>query len=454
MKKITALFLIFLMIFSPMTVSAQQQVVNEVDIVIEMPQEKEIKAAWIATIYSLDYLKEKDNVQAQKQEFINLLDTLEKAGINTVVVQVRPKADALYKSAINPWSEFLTGVQGKNPGYDAMEFMIEQTHKRNMEFHAWLNPYRVTTAGTTDVNKLSQNHPARLNPDWVITYGNALYYNPEKEGVKQHLEDTVKEIVQNYNVDAIHFDDYFYPGNYPLPAGEDKDGQVANARRANVNEMVQRISSVIKQTNPNVKFGISPMSIWKNSSTDAAGSDTSGTEAYYYNFGDARTWIKNEWIDYIVPQIYTEIGNAKSDYETLVSWWAEQVKGTNVKLYIGQGIYKDNIAKEIDQHLRINEKYENVLGNFYYSARFVTANNQGWVDKMTEVYSEKNYKQAIVKSDVLTLRDAAGVNAKAVAWLTKGTELTITDDSQIWYKVKLSDGRKGWVHSAYIKVIQ
>lgn len=453
MRRFTGLFLVFLMVFSPMMVSAAQEVVNDVEIVVETSQEEDMRAVWIATIYNLDYPKEQNNEEAQKQEFLQMLDNYQKAGINTVVVQVRPKADALYKSEINPWSEVLTGTQGKAPTYDPMEFMIEEVHKREMEFHAWLNPYRVTTSGTTDVNKLSENHPARLNPDWVITYGNALYYNPEVEGVKQHLEDTVREIVQNYDVDAIHFDDYFYPGNYPLPEGEDKDGVVANNRRNHINEMVQRVSNVIKSINPEVEFGISPMSVWKNSKTDPTGSDTSGTEAYYYNFGDARTWIKNGWIDYIVPQIYSEIGNSRTDYETLVAWWANEVNGTNVKLYIGQAIYKDNIAKEIDKHLEINEKYEQVQGNFYYSSRFLLSNTQGWVDRVLEIYNKPKYKLVEVTADMLTMRNGAGVSNSPITWLTKGTRLAVLDDSQQWYQVKIAE-KIGWVNSSYVKAVK
>ena len=294
MRKIISLFALIGLIVS--TIAIQ---------VFASTHSQDVRAVWISTVYNLDYPSTKNNEQAQKQEFIQILDTLQGIGINTVVVQVRPKADALYASTINPWSDVLTGTQGKNPGYDPLSFMIEEAHKRNMSIHAWLNPYRVTTSGT-DLSTLSLTHPARLNPSWVITHNNALYYNPEVSEVKQHIVDTVVEIVKNYDVDGIHFDDYFYPSNYPLPTGETKDGVVANMRRSHVNDMISKVGAAIKKTNPKVVFGVSPSGIWKNDLSDITGSNTSGSESYYSVYADTRTWIQNEWIDYVVPQIYWE----------------------------------------------------------------------------------------------------------------------------------------------------
>lgn len=342
---------------------------------------QEMRAVWMATVFNLDYPTSKNDVNAQKEEYIKKIDELKAIGINTIVVQVRPKADALYKSAINPWSDILTGTQGKDPGYDPMAFMIDEAHQRGMEFHAWLNPYRITTSGTS-VAVLHETHPARLHPDWVISHNNALYYNPAVKGVKDHIVATVEEIVKNYAVDAIHFDDYFYPTDYPLPQGEEIDGAVANSRRQHVNEMIQEVSKAIKQTNKNVKFGISPSGIWKNNTADVTGSNTGGKQSYYSVYGDTRTWIRNEWIDYVVPQIYWEIGNKLADYETLVKWWSNEVKGTNVKLYIGQGIYKDNVAEEIDKQLAVNKNYNEVKGSFYYGMSNLLLSKGGCKEKI------------------------------------------------------------------------
>lgn len=348
----------------------------------------DMRAVWISTVYSADYPSVQNDEQKQKQEFITKLDEIKNMGLNTVVVQMRPKADAFYQSNINPWSEILTGTQGKNPGYDPMAFMIEETHKRDMEFHAWLNPYRITTSGT-DMSVLAENHPARLHTDWVITYNNGLYYDPANEAVKQHICDTVAEIVTNYNVDAIHFDDYFYPNGYPLNEGETQDGQQANQRRANVNDMIRRVHDTIKSIKSDVAFGVSPMGIWKNKGSDSTGSDTKGAEGYYAVYGDVRTWIKNGYVDYIVPQIYWARGTAAADYETLIKWWTEEVKNTNVDLYIGQGIYKDDVAAEIGEELLLNERY-GVKGSFYFSLRDLLDNRQNCKVAVMNYYAKKD----------------------------------------------------------------
>ena len=336
----------------------------------------DMRAVWISTVYSADYPSTQNNAEAQKAEFIQKLDQAQALGLNTVVVQIRPKGDAFYESDLNPWSAVLTGTQGKDPGYDPMEFMIEETHKRGMEFHAWMNPYRITTSGV-DLSALSADNMARQHPDWILTYNNAMYYNPAKEEVKQYITDTVAEVVENYDVDAIHFDDYFYPSNYPLPEGEGREGSAANERREHVNDLIEMVSKRIKSIDSSVEFGISPMGIWKNSSSDPAGSATKGSEGYYTVYGDAKEWVEKGWVDYIVPQIYWETGNSAADYETLVKWWNDLVEGTDVDLYIGQGIYKDSVASEIVKEMQINEKYKNVDGSFFFSLRDLLNDRQG-----------------------------------------------------------------------------
>ena len=346
----------------------------------------DMRAVWISTVYSADYPSTTNNEDAQKNEFIRKLDQAQELGMNTVVVQVRPKGDAFYESEWNPWSAVLTGVQGLDPGYDPMAFMIKETHKRGMEFHAWMNPYRITTSGT-DLSALSADNMARKHPDWILTYNNAMYYNPAMEEVQEYICDTVEEIVENYDVDAIHFDDYFYPSNYPLPEGETRDGETANERREHVNALIKGVYKTIKKADPSVEFGISPMGIWKNNTSDPEGSATKGTEGYYSVFGDARKWVEKGWVDYIVPQIYWETGNAAADYETLVKWWKDVVKGTGVDLYIGHGIYKDVVAEEITEQLRVNEKYD-VDGSFFFSLRDLLSNRQGCADAIKDYYEE------------------------------------------------------------------
>ena len=354
----------------------------------------DMRAVWISTVYSADYPSAINNEEAQKNEFINKLEQAQDLGMNTVVVQVRPKGDAFYESEMNPWSAVLTGTQGMDPGYDPMEFMIKETHKRGMEFHAWMNPYRITTSGT-DLSTLSVDNMARQNPEWVLTYNNAVYYDPANEEVQEYICDTVEEIVENYDVDAIHFDDYFYPSNYPLPEGETRDGVTANERRGYVNDLIKAVYKTIKKVDNSVEFGISPMGIWKNSTSDAEGSATKGTEGYYSVFGDAKTWVEKGWVDYIVPQIYWERGNTAADYETLVEWWSDVVEGTNVELYIGHGIYKDVVAAEITEQLEVNEKYD-VSGSFFFSLRDLLSNRQGCADALKAYYEEADTPVVVV----------------------------------------------------------
>ncbi len=432
--------------------------------------QENVQAVWIATVFNLDFPSTKNDVVSQKNEYIEKLDKLKDVGINTVIVQVRPKADALYRSDINPWSDVLTGEQGKDPGYDPMSFMIEEAHKRGMSFHAWLNPYRITTSGT-DTSVLCETHPARLNPDWTMSYNDALYYNPEKEGVKNHIVSTVEEIVKKYDVDAVVFDDYFYPSNYPLPDGEGKDGEVANSRRQHINDMVERVNKVIKNTKSNVMFGISPSGIWKNKISDPTGSDTSGNESYYSVYADTRTWIKNGWIDYVSPQIYWETGHKAADYETLVKWWSNEVNGTNVKLYISQGIYREVVAKQIDTQLKINQNYSQVSGSCYYKLKNLLADTAGCKTKIASLNSadtlaaqdndiyalylsdsslKSSPRSGTVTAGVLNVRSGAGTQHAVVSKIDGGTKVTILEENAGWYNVELENGQIGWVIEDYL----
>lgn len=349
--------------------------------------ENYVNAAWITTVYGSDWPKNKNNIFEQKKQMVDILDNLKDAGINTIMFQARPKGDALYSSQINPWSDVLTGKQGANPGYDPLRFVIDEAHKRGIKVHAWLNPYRVTTSGT-NLDVLSDNNPAKQHPEWTLVHDGRIYLNPELDEVKQLIYRTVDEIVTNYNVDGIHFDDYFYPSNYPLPSGEGRDGEVANQRRNHINEMIAGVKNTIKQVNPNVKFGVSPSGIWKNKESDVNGSDTRGKESYYSDYADTVNWIKNKYIDYIVPQVYWQIGYNIADYSKLTKWWSEQVKNSGVDLYIGQGIYKDEVANEIGQQLELNKQYSQIKGSVFYSTSDIILNRKGCRDKIKNFAKE------------------------------------------------------------------
>ncbi|MEG2437711.1 MAG: family 10 glycosylhydrolase, partial [Cetobacterium sp.] len=276
MKKVKLLLLSLIMIFTTFRVDS-------------FAEQKEMRAAWISTVSNIDWPKTKNNQAQQKKEYIDLLDKLKKSGINTVVVQVRPKGDAIYESSINPWSEFLTGTQGKNPGYDPLVFLIEEAHKRGMEFHAWFNPFRITTSGN-DMSKLVANHPAKLNPGWVIQTSKYLMYNPGLPEVRKHVVDSIEEVVRKYDIDGVHFDDYFYNGT----TNQDDESYVKYGqgmskddwRRWNVNTLLKDVKSSIKSIDSSIQFGVSPAGVWRNQSSDPTGSDTRGNESYSSHYAD------------------------------------------------------------------------------------------------------------------------------------------------------------------------
>ena len=343
-------------------------------------QDSEVSPEWISKEFNIDWPSKASygNSEKQKQEYISLLDRLKNVGINTVMIQVRPESDAFYKSNISPWSRFLTGKQGNDPGYDPLQFILEESHKRGMKVHAWLNPYRASIYD--DISSTSPSNPINTHRDWVIKYQGKWYYDPGKPEVTKYISDVVAEIVENYQVDGIHFDDYFYPG----PGFPDSNtfnqygsGSIDNWRRANINNMVKTVRDRIKSINSNVVFGISPAGIWRNYSNDSNGSRTSGGESYNKQYADTRYWIKNGLVDYVVTQVYWRIGHPKADYATLVKWWSDQVRGTGVDLYIGQGIYKhgqdeyngENVAAEIKSQINLNRKYKDIKGSVFFSAK-------------------------------------------------------------------------------------
>ncbi|MEV6346826.1 family 10 glycosylhydrolase [Actinoplanes sp. NPDC051851] len=363
---------------------------------------RELRGMWLTTVYNIDFPSKPGLSQAQvKAEYLTWLDLAVAQNHNAIFVHVRPSGDAFWPSAYAPWSNWLTGkLDGTSPGWDPMAFMVEQAHARNLEFHAWFNPYRGTQpapgggAGTS-VAKLAANHPLRKHPEWRIAYptgkNGRFYFDPGNPAARKYVEDAMMEAVQKYDVDGVHFDDFFYP--YP-EAGQDFPDNASFAkygggkskadwRRENVNTLVREVYTRIKAVKPWVKFGISPFGIWRNKSSSALGSDSSGLEAYSAIYADTRKWVKEGWLDYIVPQLYWTIGFAKADYAKLLPWWTNTVKGTNVQLYIGMADYRVGEKKDgwsnpamLDRELALNEKY-GVNGQVHFSAKQIRANKLG-----------------------------------------------------------------------------
>ena len=352
-------------------------------------EKTDFRGVWVSTVVNIDYpTKPTTDVEVLKSEALRILDNAKDMGMNAVFLQVRPSSDAIYKSKYFPWSKYLTGSQGVAPAdnFDPLEFWITEAHNRGIELHAWLNPYRVTKkAGNEpahDFSSLAPNNPAKLHPEWVVKHpdGN-LYYNPGIPEVRKLVIDGITEIVQNYDVDGIHFDDYFYPGNsFADEATYKKYGtgytDIHSWRRANVDTLVRDLSKAIKAVSKDVSFGISPFGIWANKATNALGSDTKGNQSFYSHYADTRKWVKEGWLDYIAPQIYWNIGFTIADYSKLVAWWEDVVKDTGVDLYIGQAAYKSNNAAldspwygvaEIEKQLQFNTKSTEVDGSIFFS---------------------------------------------------------------------------------------
>ncbi|NNG38845.1 family 10 glycosylhydrolase [Flexivirga sp. ID2601S] len=344
----------------------------------------ELREMWVSVVANIDWPSKPGLPAAQqKAELIDWLDLAVRHKHNAVVLQVRPTADALWPSPYEPWSAWLTGTQGTDPGYDPLGFAVAEAHKRNLELHAWFNPFRV--AMTEDPATLLPSHPARQHPDWTIPYGGKLYYNPGEPDVRRFVQDAIMDAVTRYDIDAVHFDDYFYP--YPVagkPFPDDATyarygaGQpLADWRRSNITSLITELGQRIKAAKPLVQFGISPFAVWRNKATDPRGSDTTaGAQTYDDLYADTRDWVRRELIDYIAPQIYWSIGFAAADYAKVTDWWARTVSGTRVHLYTGQATYKVNAnadpnwshPDELSSHLRFNTRYPQVQGNIYFSA--------------------------------------------------------------------------------------
>lgn len=371
--------------------------------VISQPQPHRpsaLRGVWVSTVYNLDWPSAGSygNQEKQKQEYVRMLDELQDMGMNAVFVQVRPAGDALYPSSLVPWSKYLTGTQGKDPGYDPVAFMIEETHRRGMQFHAWFNPFRATTEAKTET--LAANSVVKKYPQWIVNSSNKLYINPGIPEARQHIIATIMEVVNRYDIDGVHLDDYFYPSNGTFPddatyrAYGNGFGDKAEWRRYNINQFVQQLDQSIKGVKPQVQFGISPFGVWRNIANDSTGSDTkAGVTAYDHMHADVRTWIQHGWIDYVTPQIYWSMSFAPAQYDKLVAWWSNEVRGTDVTLYIGHAPYKLGTseagwqnAQEIINQLNYNTLHPEVKGSIFFSAKDLRKNPLGLIQELRSYY--------------------------------------------------------------------
>ncbi|WP_409351419.1 glycoside hydrolase family 10 protein [Streptomyces scabiei] len=357
--------------------------------------EGELRGMWLATVLNRDWPSVPGlSAGEQRAELRSHLDTAVARRLNAGIFQVRPTADALWPSPHEPWSQYLTGTQGKDPGWDPLGTAVEEAHARGLELHAWFNPYRI--AVHADPSRLVASHPARKNPDWVVPYGGKLYYNPGIPAVRAFVREAMLDALRKYPVDAVHFDDYFYP--YPV-AGQVFDDDAAYDRyggsfpgraawrRDNIDRLVRETAAEIRTIRPGTQFGISPFGVWRNAETDARGSATrAGVQTYDDLYADTRTWVRENWIDYIVPQLYWNIGFAAADYAELLPWWEETARGSGTRLYIGEALYKAGDPAqpaawqdpaELSRHLTLAKEHAEVRGHVFFSAKEVEEDKIG-----------------------------------------------------------------------------
>ncbi len=362
----------------------------------------EFRAVWVATVDNIDWPSTKYlSTENQKAEFIKLLDMHQRNGMNAIVAQIRPATDAFYPSQYEPWSEWLTGTQGipPKPYYDPLEFMIMETHKRGMEFHAWMNPYRAEF--NIGKSSIAATHVTKMHPEWFLYYGNKKYFDPGNKEVQQFVTNVVKDVVSRYELDAIHFDDYFYPyriagKEFPDAASFAKYGKGLDRedwRRSNVDSIILMLSKVIKKENRFCKFGISPFGVWRNNDKDPEGSNTKAGQTNYDDlYADILLWLKNKWIDYVAPQLYWEFSQPKVPFATLIDWWAKHAYGRQV--YIGHGIYRAlesnspawKSKNELPNQIKKLREYPQVQGSIYFSSKTFSRNPNGWNDSLQNNY--------------------------------------------------------------------
>ncbi len=310
---------------------------------------REMRGIWIATLNNIDWPSAPGlSVEQLKRETTNILDRVKNLGFNTVFLQVRPSADAIYRSDIEPPTRFIVSENNDFSDFDPLEYWTDEAHRRGLELHAWINPFRVTTKMEFPC---AENHLSKTHPEWLITYNDRLFLNPGLPEARAYLEKVVMDIVERYDIDGVHIDDYFYP--YPVKNLPFEDGETYNTyhtenqslddwRRSNVDDVISTISAQIRTKKSYVAFGISPFGVWRNKTSDERGSETlAGITDYDILYADVLKWIENHWIDYVVPQIYWESGNKVADFNILTDWWANYATD-QTQIFVGHAIFKIN----------------------------------------------------------------------------------------------------------------
>lgn len=381
---------------------------EEIDIPEYVFKENDVRGCWISNVANIDTPNnlEKDDY---KKYLIGILETMQNYNMNTAVFQVRPLNDAYYPSDLNPWSRFITGTEGKDPGFDVLEFFINEAKKRNIKVHAWMNPYRVSNVSVTDgkitkdeyLSSLDEKNFARKHPEHTILDGTGkIILSPSHKEVIEFVSESILEVARKYDVEGVHIDDYFYPyakikeddeRNDYLKYRDSENQSFDDFRRSNVDKMIKMVHDKLKalehETNKKVEFGISPFAVYRtNSSIRPDGWEkgsynaSSALQCYSELYSDVYKWMKEGWIDYVVPQDYFSFDRKDVSYHDVVWWWSNICNETKTKLYIGQGLYqmgsKEGWAcetwqnkEEIANQLKFNCNFPNVLGTIFFTYR-------------------------------------------------------------------------------------
>ncbi len=362
---------------------------------------REFRGVWIATVDNIDWPAPHSSTDQQKADLINQLNAHQQTGINAIMFQIRPAADAFYAKSREPWSKWLNGKQGKapDPAYDPLEFAITEAHKRNMELHAWFNPYRATNDG--NFGALAPTHITRIKPEWFFIYGGIKLFNPGIPEVRDYIVRVILDVVDNYDIDGIHMDDYFYP--YQIDGQHIDDANtyaqygkgynnIKDWRRHNVDTLIEMISDSIQAHNPRVKFGIAPFGIWANKYQNPDGSDTHGGSSYYELFADTRRWVEEGWVDYINPQLYWPIDGRSAAFNKLLDWWSNNTFDRH--LYIGMAAYRINERtknkfkdpQQMPDQIKYLRNNPRVQGSVYFSSKSLLNNPLGFTDSLKQTY--------------------------------------------------------------------
>ncbi|KAL3842463.1 hypothetical protein ACJMK2_020482 [Sinanodonta woodiana] len=410
--------------------------ITQVNNFSEWPQ-REFRGVWIATVADIDWPTSRHHTtDQQKAELLTILDKAKQVHFNAIVFQVRPAGDTFYHSTLEPWSEYLTGTQGRapSPHYDPLKFAVEEGHKRGIEIHAWFNPYRARSGKTTDAD-LASNHMAKRFPSHAHAYGHDLWMDPGAKVVQDHIYSVIMDVVKRYDIDGVHFDDYFYP--YPVSGHDFPDTHtyheytaggghlsLADWRRENVNTLIHRIYNGIKATKKNVKFGLAPFGIWRPSNPHGI----NGLDAYSSLYADSKKWLHEGWVDYFSPQIYWQIDPPQQSFTTLLDWWIQQnTKQRHIYagMFAGNTLLKHWPLTEIGRQIIESRARSNhlSLGDIQYSMKYFRDNSVGISDY---------FKQHLYQNPAL---------CPEMSWLTAGlpvvhsaTNLTIAGHIMTWQK--------------------